>query len=100
MKLGSDFRELLTQLNAYGVKYLVVGAYALAGHGFPRNTKDLDVFYEATPDNARLLMQALVDFGFGDVGITIDELSSPGDVIQLGFHPLIHHEQEGFWSSC
>jgi hypothetical protein len=52
MKLGSDFQELLKLLKESGVKYVVVGAYALAAHGFPRNTKDLDIFYEASPDNA------------------------------------------------
>jgi hypothetical protein len=87
MELGSEFRELLTLLNECGVKYLVVGSYALAGHGFPRYTKDLDVFYEFTPENARALLQTLDKFGFGDVGLSVADFEQRRQTIQLGFPP-------------
>lgn len=87
MEIGSDFGELLTLLNESGVKYLVVGAYALAAHGYPRNTKDLDIFFEATPENAVRLMAALEAFGFGSLGLTVDDFDHPGGIVQLGHPP-------------
>jgi hypothetical protein len=87
MNISSDFRELLTLLNDAEVKYLVVGGYALAAHGFPRNTKDIDIFYEATPDNATNLMSALKRFGFGDVGLSKVDFLQVGQIVQLGYPP-------------
>jgi hypothetical protein len=57
-----DFEEFIAALNARGVRYLVVGAYALAFHAKPRATKDLDVYVEPTPANAKRLRAALRDF--------------------------------------
>ena len=65
----------------------MVGGHALAFHGRPRFTKDLDVLVEPTPENARLLMEALTDFGFGDVGLTPEDFSQPGKIVQLGVAP-------------
>lgn len=87
MKISSDFRDLLTLLNECEVRYLIVGGYALAAHGFPRNTKDIDVFYEASPDNAARLMTALERFGFGEVGLSVQDFNRCGQIVQLGFPP-------------
>jgi hypothetical protein len=70
MVLGKDFREFIVSLNANGVRYLIVGGYAVAFHGHPRYTKDIDVWLEATPDNATRVIHALEAFGFESVGLT------------------------------
>lgn len=88
MTIATDFREFAASLNAHDVRYLVVGGYAVAFHGHPRYTKDLDVWVDATPDNARRLLDALRDFGFGSVGLGVQDFLTPGDVIQLGYPPL------------
>lgn len=87
MEVKKDFKELLVLLNAHSVEYIVVGAFALAFHGAPRYTGDLDVFVHPTPDNAQRILEALKEFGFGDVGLTRNDFSSPDKVVQLGYAP-------------
>jgi len=82
-----DFAEFLACLRRHEVRALVVGAHALAVHAKPRFTKDLDVFIDASLENATRLVAALDDFGFGTLGITAEEMSRPGEVVQLGFPP-------------
>jgi hypothetical protein len=65
----------------------VVGGYAVAFHGQPRFTKDIDVFVEPTHDNAERLLAALDDFGFGGLGLTAADFSPPGHIVQLGVAP-------------
>jgi hypothetical protein len=84
---SSDFEELFAAFNARAVKALVVGGHALAFHGHPRYTKDLDVFIEPSPANALRLLEALVDFGFGSAGLTVDDFATPGPIVQLGIAP-------------
>ncbi len=84
---SSDFEELLRCLNARSVRAIVVGGHALAFHGRPRFTKDLDVFVEPTPANADRLLSALADFGFGDAGLSAGDFSRPGKIVQLGVAP-------------
>ncbi len=85
--LNQDFREFIKSLNAHDVKYLIVGGYALALHGHPRYTKDLDVWIEASQDNAAHLLKALEDFGFDSLGLNINDFTSANQVIQLGYPP-------------
>ncbi|MEI6243719.1 MAG: hypothetical protein WCQ64_01630 [Acidobacteriota bacterium] len=59
----------------------------MAFHGRPRFTKDIDVFIEPTPDNAERLLAALSDFGFGGLGLTVDDFSAPGKIVQMGIAP-------------
>ena len=87
IETNPDFLDLLRFLNANGVEFMVVGAYALAAHGCPRNTKDIDLFYRATPDNAGRILAALRDFGFEGANLTPDDLLQPKSVIQLGYPP-------------
>jgi hypothetical protein len=82
-----DFEELFGCLKARNVKALVVGGYAVAFHGRPRFTKDIDVLVEPAPDNAERLLSALADFGFGSLGLTIADFTSPGRIVQLGVAP-------------
>jgi hypothetical protein len=83
-----DFSEFLASLNAARARYLVVGAYALAAHGSPRNTLDLDVFVQPTIANGRRLVRALGAFGFGSLEIGPAEFARPDRVLQLGRQPL------------
>ena len=61
--MNSDFKDLLRIFNAHSIRYLVVGGYAVMKHTEPRYTKDLDVWVEASPENARLVFRALREFG-------------------------------------
>ena len=82
----SDFEELFACLTARNVRF-VVGGHALAYHGRPRYTKDLDVFVDITPENAARLLLALGDFGFGSLDLKTTDFDRPGMVVQLGIAP-------------
>jgi|SRR5690625_4404563 len=88
MKISKDFEEFFALLNAHEVHYLVIGGYAFAIHAEPRYTKDLDIFLDNTHNNAQKLMVVLSDFGFQSLSITIDDLTTPGKIIQIGNPPL------------
>ena len=82
-----DFEELLNVFLRRDVRFLIVGAHALAFHAKPRYTKDLDVFIEATPVNATRVVEALEEFGFGGLGISSNDFNTPGRIVQLGGPP-------------
>src|SRR5580658_2218878 len=87
MPLNKNWRELLELLNSNEVEYLVVGAFAVAFHGFSRYTADLDLFVRPTPENADRAMRALAQFGFGNAGMHAQDFQSPGNAILLGVKP-------------
>jgi hypothetical protein len=87
MELNQDFREFFVLLNKNDVRYLIVGGYAVAFHGHPRYTKDIDVWVDATPENAARLVQSLQDFGFSSLGLQVEDFLIPGYTIQLGVAP-------------
>lgn len=87
MKLNRDFQELLELFVQHDVRYLVVGGWALAAHGHPRYTKDLDLWVWMNPSNASSVLEALADFGFGELGLSVEDFLLPDSVIQLGFPP-------------
>ncbi len=87
MEISKDFREFLKLLNKNNVKYLVVGGYALAFHGHPRYTKDIDIWVLVNPDNAENIVKTLSDFGFSTLKLKKDDFLEPGYVIQLGYPP-------------
>ncbi len=87
MLTNKDFKEFIELLNRKGVKYLVVGGYAVAAHGYPRYTKDLDIWIENSEENARMILAVLDEFGFGDLEIDVDDFIEPQHVIQLGLPP-------------
>lgn len=87
MNLSRDLREFIALLNSTGVEYLLVGGHAVAFHGYPRFTGDIDFFVATTPTNADRLERVLGAFGFGGVGIRRDDFLEPGVVIQLGRPP-------------
>jgi hypothetical protein len=82
-----DYRDMLSALNAEGAEYLVVGAYAVASHGLPRATRDLDVWVRATPGNASRVFRALAAFGAPLEGVSIRDFEVEGSVFQIGVEP-------------
>ena len=87
MNLQKDLREFVELLSALEVHFLVVGAFAVAYHGYPRYTADIDLFIERSPENASRLLQAIHQFGFRDVGLTDQDFLREDQVIQLGVAP-------------
>lgn len=87
MKLEPDLREFIELLNAREVRYVIVGAIALAYHGRPRYTGDIDFFVEASERNAALLTEVLDQFGFANVGIDKEDFTASDQVVQLGVEP-------------
>jgi hypothetical protein len=85
--MNPDFLDLLRAFAAADVRFLIVGAYALALHGRPRATGDLDVWIDATRDNARRVMRALGEFGAPLAEIAEADLATPGVVYQIGVPP-------------
>lgn len=88
MEAQPDFRELLALFNAHRVEYMIVGGYALAFHGAPRFTGDLDLLVKPAPDNARRILAALAEFGYASVGLTPGDFENPDQVVQLGLSPV------------
>jgi predicted nucleotidyltransferase len=84
----SDFKELLQSFNAHGVKYLIVGGYAVSFHAQPRATKDLDLFIKADPANAKAAYAALASFGLPLEGVTSEDLADPKKFIRFGREPI------------
>ncbi|MGD8209531.1 MAG: hypothetical protein PVH37_10340 [Desulfobacterales bacterium] len=88
MKTEKDYEEFLELLNKHSVRYCVIGAFALAYHARPRYTKDIDILIEPTTDNAKRLLIALDEFGFGSLNLAVDDFTNPGNIIQLGYEPV------------
>ena len=91
VELAPDFDEFFDLLIARGVEILVVGDYALAIHGAPRFTGDIDVFIRPTLDNAERLLGAVTDFGFPTAGVSGAELIDPARLLQMGVEPVQIH---------
>jgi len=87
METNRDFKELLESFNKKNVEFILVGAYALAFHGLPRNTGDMDIWINPSVKNASLIIAALNDFGFGSLGLTEQDFTAANTVIQLGVVP-------------
>ena len=87
MTLSKDWREFLELLNSRGADYVIVGAQSLAFHGRPRHTGDLDILVRPTPDNARLLLALLNQFGFEQFSFKETDFLEPAQIIQLGRVP-------------
>ncbi|MBZ5565366.1 MAG: hypothetical protein LAP13_23455 [Acidobacteriia bacterium] len=87
MPLPEDWRAFIESLNSHGVEYLVVGAVALAHHGFPRYTGDLDVLVRNTPENGKRMEAALAAFGLAGLGLKAADFDESYRVIQIGVAP-------------
>ena len=88
MEAQQDFRDLLALFSVHKVDYLIVGAHALAYHGAPRYTGDIDILVRPDPENAHRILKVLETFGFGSVGLTAEDFTVPDKVIQLGVPPV------------
>ena len=87
MNFSSDFKELFELFLSKKVEFVIVGGHAVAHHAKPRYTKDVDVLVKATKENAERVLDALNAFGFGGVGLTIEDFATAGRVVQLGYPP-------------
>lgn len=85
--MNRDFAEMLSALSEAGVEFLVVGAHALAAHGTPRATGDLDIWVNPTRDNAARVLAALAAYGAPLADLTLDDLTKPDTVFQIGVVP-------------
>ena len=87
MRISKDLNEFIGLLNSHKVEFILVGAHALAWHGLPRYTKDIDFLVNPQPANSERLMQALDVFGFGSVGLNAADFQSKDQIVQLGREP-------------
>jgi hypothetical protein len=88
MNIQQDFEELFELLGRHKVDFMVVGGYAVAFHGFPRFTKDIDIFFRPSPDNVEKLRQALKDFGFTEEDLSPGLFDKPGNIVTFGVEPM------------
>jgi predicted nucleotidyltransferase len=88
MILPLDFKEFLQSLNDHRVEYLLIGGYAVAYHGYTRNTADIDVWINSTPSNIQAIVKALQAFGFPADDRTAQLLSESRNIIRMGVAPL------------
>lgn len=82
-----DYEEFIESLNRSGARYLIIGAHAVALHARPRATKDLDIYLEASEENAVRVLAAIRDFIGTDLGLRPEDLCTPGRIVQLGVAP-------------
>ena len=85
--ISKDFREFIGLLNKNDVKYLIIGGYALAIHGYPRYTNDLDIWIWVDNKNAENIVKSIKEFGFSLLDLKVKDFLKPGYVIQLGQPP-------------
>jgi len=88
MKISSDYKDLLSIFNAAGVRYLIVGGYAVMIHTEPRYTKDLDVWVDRSAANAEALFKALARFGAPLKGLQPADFTEPEVFYQIGMEPV------------
>ncbi len=87
-KIPQDFKELLELLNSHKVEYIIVGSYALAFHGAPRFTGDIDLFVKPEGENAKRILAVLNEFGFESLNFSEKDFTSPDNIVQLGVPPV------------
>ena len=91
MDLAPDFEEFCALLNDHRVEFVIVGAYALAFHGAPRYTGDLDILVRPTDENGARLLTAIAAFGFPTAAVTPQDIVHGNKVIQMGEIPVQLH---------
>jgi predicted nucleotidyltransferase len=88
IKFEKDFLEFISLCNKHKVEYLVIGGYAVAIHGYPRYTKDIDVSIQISVKNAEAMIEVMKEFGFASLNLTSEDFTKVGGFIQLGYEPL------------
>ena len=86
--LPQDFKEFFQSFNQHEVEYLLVGGYAVGYHGYPRATMDIDVWVASNPENARRVVAALEDFGFGGKALVEELFLESDQVVRMGLPPM------------
>ncbi|HAQ62657.1 TPA: hypothetical protein DCR49_11805 [Candidatus Delongbacteria bacterium] len=85
--ISKDFREFAELLEKNGVKYLIIGGFAVNFHGYPRYTKDIDIWIMIGEANIHKLLSALNGFGFGSLGLKAEDFFNTENIVQLGYEP-------------
>ena len=85
--MNRDYVEMLNELSAAGAEFMVIGAHALAAHGYVRATKDLDIWVRPTAENAQRVWKALVSFGAPLHDVSVDDFATRGTIYQMGIDP-------------
>lgn len=88
MNTQPDFEELLKSLEENNAEYMIVGGYALAFHGYPRFTKDIDIFFKNTEKNIKKLRESLLGFGFTEQDLPEEIFVEKGNILQFGIVPV------------
>ncbi len=86
--LPTDFKEFLRLLHDQGVEYLLIGGYAVAYHGYPRATADMDIWVAMRPENAQRIVTALRDFGFDVPELSTDLFLQDQRIVRMGMPPM------------
>jgi hypothetical protein len=87
MVVSRDYEDLFGLLNSEKAEYLIVGGHALAFHGVPRYTGDIDIFISTDPRNAARVLRAIRKFGFSDLSLDVDDFTASNRIIQFGYPP-------------
>jgi len=88
MNTQPDFEDFLRLLEAHRVDYMIVGGYAVAYHGYPRFTKDIDIFFSDAAENLLRVQEVLVAFGFQIATVPLEALAKPDAVVAIGVEPV------------
>ena len=88
MNTQPDFEDFLRLLEVHRVEYMIVGGYAVAYHGFPRFTKDIDIFFSDAAENLLRLQEVLMAFGFQAAAVPLETLGKPEAVLAIGVEPV------------
>jgi len=88
IELPPDFKEFLRFLDAERVEYLLIGGYAVAFHGYPRTTEDMDIWVASNPENSRRIVKALREFGFDLPELNTEMFTKPESIVRMGVPPL------------
>ncbi len=87
LNFSKDFKDFVRLLNRNDVRYLIIGGYSVAFHGYPRYTKDIDLLIAVAEDNAKKLVQVINEFGFASLQLKEEDFLEEGMIIQLGMEP-------------
>lgn len=87
LELQQDFKELFRSLNENGVRYLLIGGYAVVVYGYVRNTNDIDIVVSNDPNNAKNLVKALTEFGFAESGLSVELFTQKDSLVRMGIEP-------------
>ncbi len=88
INLPNDFIEFIAICNKHGLKYMVIGGFAVSIHGYPRSTKDMDICIQLSDENAEKMLLVLKEFGFSSLNLTKADFLVPHYFTQLGYEPV------------